>query len=572
MMSPVGQRGVLQCGAPECSRLAAVAPYWSINAQPVLAMNLTPNLAQLQKEHVVLELECIDRMYLNAYVPKLTSEGGIAAFCRGYLGHQFASTKQAVDMTKAFVKSIDTFIQRQGLELVRFKKGQRKDDVLKQKLRSFKSSEGVLFVGVAQEKVRVPRTTRKRTDSGGTIPWIIYSTAMVNVYYFDCLDQDFGPFFLKFCSYFPYSAKLCLNGHEYLKCQLAQRGIAFQALDNGLLSCTDLQAAQRIADGLSHTKIDAFFRKWLARLPHPYRAQDRKAGYRYDLSVLQAEFSLTQVWDRPLHGRCFFEEVIRENIDLGRPEQVQLIFARKMQRKTATDGRCRTRIVTEGVVPSLHVYYKNTHLKQYHKEGRALRTETTINNTYDFGVGRRLKNLAALRQIGFAANRRVLEVEQLTHDCHIGAEAFDKLQQPAEVDGQHVSALPFGQPRVQALLTVLLLFCLQPDGFRNRQLRPLLAQFLGLAPTQIRPGSMSYDLRRLRLHGLLERIPNTHRYRLTPLGLKTALFYSRVHQRLLRPGLSHLLDQRLRLCSPLAAALTRFQNTLDEYITQQLAA
>jgi hypothetical protein len=535
-------------------------------------MKVTHSLAQLQKEHVILELECIDRMYLNAYVPKLTSEGGIAAFCRGYLGHRFASTKQAVAMTEAFVKSIAAFIQREGLELVRFKKGQRKDDVLQQKLRRFKKPEGVIFVGVAQEKVRVPRTTRKACPGGGTIPWIIYSTAMVNAYYFYCRDQDFGPFFLKFCSYFPYSAKLCLNGHEYLKCQLAQRGIAFQALDNGLLACADLPAAQRLCDGLSDTKIDAFFRKWLARLPHPYSAQDRRAGYRYDLSVLQAEFSLTQVWDRPLHGRCFFEEVIRENIDLGRPEQVQLIFARKMQRKTAADGRCRTRIITEGVVPSLHVYYKNTHLKQYHKEGRGLRTETTINNTYDFAVGRRLKNLPALRQIGFAANRRVLQVEQLTHDCHIGAEAFDKLQKPAEVDGQHVSALPFGQERVQALLTVLLLFCLQPQGFRNRQLRPLLAQLLGLAESQISPGRMSYDLRRLRLHALIQRIPKTQRYRLTTFGLKTALLYSRTYQRLLRRGLSELHDPGTSQSSTLAIDFAKFQKTLDAYIAEKLAA
>jgi len=538
-------------------------------------MNITHRLAQLQKEHVVMELECIDRMYLNAYVPKLTSEGGIAAFCRGYLGHRFASTKQAVAMTQAFVKSIETFLQREGLELVRFQKGQRKDDVLQQKLRRFKKPEGIIFVGVAQEKVRVPRTTRKACPGGGTIPWIIYSTAMVNVYYFYCRDQDFGPFFLKFCSYFPYSAKLCLNGHEYLKCQLAQRGIAFRALDNGLLACADLPAAQRLCDGLSDTKIDAFFRKWLARLPHPYSAQDRRAGYRYDLSILQAEFSLTQVWDRPVHGRCFFEEVIRANVDLGRPEQVQLIFARKMQRKTATDGRCRTRIVTEGVGPSLHVYYKNTHLKQYHKrqpQGAGLRTETTINNTYDFGVGRRLKNLPALRQIGFAANRRVLQVEQLTHDCHIGAEAFDQLQKPAEVDGQHVSALPFGQERVQALLAVLLLFCLQPEGFRNRQRRPLLAQLLGLAESQIRPGRMSYDLRRLRLHALIERIPKTQRYRLTAFGLKTALFYSRAYQRLVRRGLSELHAPYPSPSSTLAADYAKFQNALDAYVAEKIAA
>jgi len=146
-------------------------------------------------------------------------------------------------MTKAFIKSIETFIQREGLELVRFKKGQRKDDILQEKLRSFHREEGVIFVGVTQEKVRVPRTTRKALPGGGTIPWIIYSTAMINVYYFYCRDRDFGPFFIKFCSYFPYSAKLCINGHEYLKCQLTQRGIAFEPLDNGLLSCADLPIA-----------------------------------------------------------------------------------------------------------------------------------------------------------------------------------------------------------------------------------------------------------------------------------------------------------------------------------------
>ena len=249
-----------------------------------------------------------------------------------------------------------------------------------------------------------------------------------------------------------------------------------------------------------------------------------------------------------------------------------MIFARKLQRKTATDGRCRTRVITEGVVPSLHLYYKNTHLKQYHKEGRGLRTQTTINNPYDFAVGRRLKNLPTLRQIGFAANQRLLQVEQLTHDCHIGAQAFDKLQKPAEVDGQHVSALPFGQERVQALLRVLVLFCLQPQGFRNRQLRPLLAQLLGISPSPISLGRRSYDLPRLRLHRLIERIPKTQRYRLTTFGLKTALFYSRVYHRLLRPGHSELLDPQTSQTSTLATAFATFQNVLDAYAAEKLPA
>ncbi len=114
---------------------------------------------------------------------------------------------------------------------------------------------------------------------------------------------------------------------------------------------------QRICDGLSAEKIDRLARKWFRRLPHPFTGRDRQAGYRYDLSILQAEFSLTQVLDRPVQGRVFFEEVIRENLDLGRPDQVQLIFARRVSRKTP--GTFRTRIITDGVIPSLHVNYKS---------------------------------------------------------------------------------------------------------------------------------------------------------------------------------------------------------------------
>ena len=541
-------------------------------------MNLKHSVAELQKEHVVLELQCIDRMYLNAYLPQLTTEAGVAAFVRGYLGYRFASTKQVAAMSESFVESIMQFALDHKIDLVRFQKGQRKDDVMQARLRIFrkKHQEGVIFIGVAQEKARVPRTVRKAFSGGGTIPWIHYSSAHVNFYYFYCLDEEFGPFFIKFCSYFPYTAKLCLNGHEYLKCQLERRGIDYEALDNGIWWCKDLGSAQRICARFDEQKIEGFFRKWLRRLPHPFSAKERQAGYRYELSILQAEFSLTQIWDRALSGRCFFEEVIRENIDLGRPEQVQLIFSRKLKKSTVDDGRCRTRILTQGVIPSLHIYYKNTRSKQYLKAAKrrtGLRTETTINDAYDFGIGRRLRNLPALRQIGFEANHRILKVEKLTQDCCIGQQSFQQLQQPAKVEAQHGSALRFGDPRVQALFAVLVLFSLQPQGFRNKELRPLLAQALGLDSPQITPGKMSYDLRRLRLHGLIERIPGTHRYQLTSTGLRTALFYSRAYARVIRPGLSQIANPNFTAdSSKLNAAFCRLENQLTTYFAEKKAA
>ena len=189
---------------------------------------------------------------------------------------------------------------------------------------------------------------------------------MVNQYYFYCVDEHFGPFFLKFCSYFPYTAKLCLNGHEYLKRQLAMEGIAFEALDNGIRSCADPERLQALADTLDAARIEALVRKWLALLPHPYTPADQQAGYGYEVSILQAEFALTQVLDYPQTGRILFEQIIREHLDLGRPEQVQLIFARRVPKHP--DCRFRTRVITEGVIPSLHVDYKSSRLKQYHKQ------------------------------------------------------------------------------------------------------------------------------------------------------------------------------------------------------------
>ncbi|HEY8742826.1 MAG TPA: hypothetical protein VIU62_06995 [Chloroflexota bacterium] len=350
----------------------------------------------------------------------------------------------------------------------------------------------------------------------------------------------------------------------------------FEALDNGILSCADParlqhpQAGTR-CDGLSGELIEGLLRKWLARLPHPFSPDDAKADYTYALSILQLECSLTQVLDRPLTGRIFFEEVIRENLDLGRPDQVQLIFARRVTKRTP--GRFRTRVITEGVTPSLHIDYKSSRIKQYHKEGRALRTETTINDARDFALGKGLHNLPALRQVGFHANRRLLDVQHCSHDAAIGEAGFQRVTRPLIVDGQRASALPFADPRVQALCSALVLFCLLPRGFAHRDLRDHLAPLLGLAPSQLTPGKVTYDLRRLRLHGLIERLPHSHRYRLTDEGLHTALFFTRTYARVLRPGLARILpaaagDDRL-----LRPAFDKLDAAIEHFVDQaKLAA
>ena len=540
-------------------------------------MNVAHSVAEILTDHVTFELESIDRMYLNVYIPELQYEGGVVKFFHGHRSQPIASSVLMSPMTKSFVAATEGFAKEHEVPLIEFEKGQRKEEVMAEQLRHFDHPEGVVFIGKAQEKASVFRTeTRRNPQTSQRYPWIVRSSAMVNHYYWYCLDRDFGPFFLKFCSYFPYTAKLCLNGHEYAKRQLEQEGIAYQALDNGFASCASPQRLQAICDQLGPEQIDQLLRHWLARLPHPFTPQDRAAGYRYQLSVLQAEFSLTQILDRPLSGRIFFEEIIRENLDLGRPDKVQLIFDRHVSRRTP--GRFRTRVLTEGVIPSLHVDYKNSPVKQYMKQvpgvsQAGIRTETTINNPRDFFLGKRLNNLSALRQVGFQANRRLLEVEHLSHDCTVGEETLHQLNRPLEVNGQRTSALRTTDRRVLALWHVLVLFRLLPCGFSNHDLREQVAALTGQLPTTITPGRMTYDLRRLRLHGIIQRIPRTHRYSVTPFRLRVALFFTRAHARLYRPSVTQFNSKAPPAASRLAQHFQKLEHTIDAYVREaKLAA
>ena len=187
-----------------------------------------------------------------------------------------------------------------------------------------------MFIGRAQEKTPLFRTEKRRDADGKSYPWIVKTTGVVNQFYFYCVDADFGPFFLKFCSYFPYNAKLCINGHHWAQRQAAKAGIGFTALDNAFAAVDDAAALQGSATRLGPAQIEALLRQVAGDPAAPVHRRRPGRGYRYDLSILQAEFSLTQMLDRPVSGRVFFEQVIRDNLDIGRPDQVSLIFDRQI--------------------------------------------------------------------------------------------------------------------------------------------------------------------------------------------------------------------------------------------------
>jgi hypothetical protein len=206
--------------------------------------------------------------------------------------------------------------------------------------------------------------------------------------------------------------------------------------------------------------IDRVFRKWLERIPLPLRPEDRQAGYDWDLSIWQMEVSLTQIFDRPLRGREFFEEVIRDNLDLGRPDRVQLIFDRVVTKKTP--GQFRTRVIQDGVHPSLHINYKDFDLKQYFSstsEKDAAAALKARSGTRRISASTKDWPTCLLAKIGRRINRRLLEVKRVSQNSGLSGDSIQRVLQPTVTeDGKKSPGLKFGQPRVIALFLALTLF------------------------------------------------------------------------------------------------------------------
>jgi len=525
----------------------------------------TPNIETIIRDRVTLTVDCVDRLYLNGYVPRLQTSGQLVGFLRDHLGNPVPSPALLRPLHDRFVRDVTTFADAGQIPVVHFGRGQRKDDIAAEQRARFTKAEGVVFIGVAQERASAFKARKLTGNERGVLFEFSRQSVAVNHYYFYVQDREWGPGFVKVGTYLPYPVRVCLNGHEWAKQQARRVGLEFTSLDNGFLACDDPDRLQAICDRLGPADVQRFFDRWAAHLPWPLTAADRAAGYEHRLSIWQLEVSRTQVFDQPVQGRHFFEAVIRENLDLGRPDRLSLLFPKRITRRTPAPAHgYRTRVITTGIAPSLHVEYKHTDVKQYFKEERALRTETTFNDPTDFQSKKALETLPRLRATGTRINEQVLTVERVSHACSLSQDALAQLQTPRQRDGQRIPALRFGDPRVLALLQALCGFAHLPAGFRNRDLRPQVAALLGRDLAAYSRGAMTYDLRRLRLHGLIERVPRTHRYTLTSFGLRVAFFCSKVHLRILRPGSAALIDPADDLPHPLRDALRRLDQAIDQ--------
>jgi hypothetical protein len=520
--------------------------------------------------HVTLDVSCLDRVYLNGYVAKLQTPGGVVYFFRDHRGKPIVSPALFEPIGEKFRKDIRNWAQANGIPVIRFTAGQRKAEVMAPYLEAAAAAgrSQVVAVGCAQE-FQLVWTARKRDTDPGGCPQFSFTKEQrrVSVFYLYIFDERMGPGFIKICTYFPYPVKAWVNGHEWAKRQALAAGIGFTALSNGFASCDDPAALQAICDRFGPGTVQVWFERWMARLPLPLTSADRDAGYWWELSMRQIETSRTLVFDDDVHARAFFEALLCENMDLGRPENVELLFRRgqRLGRPTLppAGGGFKTKIDRYCDLVTLNVFYRNSRLKQYLKDGVALRIETVVNDPRDLRCNRQLQNLPELQDKARAINARLLETETVGQGTALVSPVIERITRPTLTgEGRKAPALRFGDLRVQALAGAIAAMLFTVTGITNKTLRGLMTGLLH------RPYSMnqaSYDLSRLARNGLIQRVPCRNRYTLTRDGLLFAHFYTKVYDHVLRPLMA---PDRPNAPPELAAALATFDQLTADHIAR----
>jgi hypothetical protein len=461
------------------------------------------------------------------------------------------------------------WVQANNIPMIQFKAGDRKADVMAPYLDAARSAgrSRVVAVGCAQEYAQVWTATRRDTDPD-KCPQFSFTKQQrrVSVFYVYIWDTRVGPGFIKICTYFPYPIKVWLNGHERAKRRAHAAGIAFTELSNGFASCDDPARLQAICDTFTAGTVRVWFERWMAKLPLPLTPTDRDAGFWWELSMRQIEVSRTLVFDNDCHARAFFEALLADNMDLGRPENVELIFRRGQRAGRHTDpppgGGFKTKIDRYCDLVTLNVFYKNSRAKQYLKDGRALRIETVVNDARDLRCNRMLGNLDELQTKARAINTQLLQTETVGQGTVLVSPVIERITKPTVTgEGRKAPALRFGDLRVQALAGAMANMLFAVTGITNKHLRVLMT---GLLHRPYSINQASYDLTRLARNGLIRRVPNRNQYLLTPDGQLFAHVYTKVYDRVLHPLMA---PDRPNAPPELAHAL----HTIDQVVTERIA-
>jgi len=521
---------------------------------------------------------CCDRILLNGAIQVLQIPVRAVAFLR--------QRRLADRVTPAYLRAISAdyhhFVQalaeQRHVEIVQPPKGVRRDEWVEPFYQQLLGQPGIAVILKSRENARVAVSFPRRGDQ------VELLSRCVQLYYFYLQDRDFGRMFVRVCPYFPFNARVCLNGHEWLACRLREEGLAFHQCANAFRTCADPARLQELADRFSAADIEACGHRWLAQLvPFFTDRERRREGFGYRLFVSQVEYCTNLVFHRRAALGRLHERLLDLNRSIGHPDKVAVIFGRRVTKRT--DAGLKTQVLDHGLGQAvIRSEYKSSSIKQYARDGLILRTETTSYHTPDLGVNKGVEHLPELRQTMAAANDRYLDVQQDVLETFVDRGQLERLRQPTvSSSGRRTPGLKLDDPRLLAVLQALTCFALLAGRgrFRTTDLHADVAGSLGKTTESYTLGQLRYDLAKLRGKGLVERIAGTQSYRLPSEGYRLAVLYLKLFHRIYAPLTAGIMkpvpwdervpQERRALLDRLYAAVDRDLDRLFESVGLRLA-
>ena len=356
------------------------------------------------------------------------------------------------------------------------------------------------------------------------------------VYYFYVYDAHWGRASLRLSSYLPFEVSLQLNGHDYLERQWRRRGRRIEMAENAIAHVTDWAGLRAVAEADLEPAVRRFGAYWLARLPHGLTPAQREtlSGYYWYLQTL--EVSRNFVFRSADQCRPLFETLLRHNQLLGSPDTIRYLFGMTRGPRRPTSSQ-----VTLGLPRGcFKAFYGSNWLKCYDKQGFILRFELVVNLATDFVANKSLSNLPYLTRLGQHVCRRLERACLTAVSCPVRARAFKSLVEPGtDASGRRYPAIRPERPAQQVLLATLSSLAHCASGFSNRELRAKHVEQHGVP---LKSSQVSYRLRTLRAHGLVEPVGERRRYQLTRAGRPMVAFLVKLYQHLLAPVVHAITD------------------------------
>jgi hypothetical protein len=503
--------------------------------------------AKLFERFLVFIYHCFDRIVIQGYLPLLTRPAHIVHFFRDVHG-QYPITPQILSKrTSEYRAWVEAYARNHKVPIKKHEKGMSMEDHVRPHLRRMegRNQHGVYFIFTSMEMGSTFRSQMPKFPTDDPNYRIIRRVPSRFLhYYFYIRDPVIGPISMCVATYLPFQTTYYLNGHNFMEIELRQQRVAFRKDDNAFLSTSDPKALQAAADKLSASIIEKRLNSWSWLLCPKFSEKDRKAvNLNRKYSINQIEYCRNFIFKRNFPIHKIFERSCEMGLFRLTADKVAHIFGVRVTRRL----RGKLYSVLEKLDHGHHVmriYCKNLVGRMYEKFSTFLRVEVCVNRMKDLGLNKGLENLGALRQKLTGITDRFAGFEAQSLNVHVDFPLFQKIALPVQSGKTRIAGIKIHDTRMMRLMEVLLHGGTQLNGWRSADLHQAILTSFGLSADRYTLTQLRYDLRKMKAHGLLERIGQRYLYRLTDKGTKAALMFVLFHQRVCGPLSNSLFHHR----------------------------